>query len=219
MLRWQTFLLIGLIVVVYTIGHFVRAELPIEISVQSIQAWVSTLSWKGPLLYLALMTFRQFLLLPSAILLPVAGLCFGALFGTALGAGGIFLSGLLKFTLARTVRDQWGSSVSNANLKSLIARVNDAGPLVVGVVTAHPIGPMVPLHWAAGFSSIPVGKFLVALAIGGMIRAAAFAFLGSTLIGPNPLPFYAACATLLAIIVLPFTHLGLRRRLITVLRR
>lgn len=217
--RRQVLLLIGLIVVVFTIGRLVRAELPIELSVQSIQAWVSTLSWKGPLLYLALMTFRQFLLLPSAILLPVAGLCFGALFGTALGGCGIFLSGLLKFGLARAVRRKWGGSEGSGNLQSLVARVNDAGPLIVGVVTAHPIGPMVPLHWAAGFSSIPVGQFIVALAAGGMIRAAAFAFLGSTLIDANPLPFYAACTALLAIILLPFAHGGLRRRLITVRRR
>jgi len=209
--RNGSLLAIALVVVIFAAGRIVRGGLGFEMSVESIQAWVAALSWKGPLLYLGLVTFRQFLLLPSAILLPVGGLCFGALLGTALGSAGIILSGTLKFSLARAFRLSWRESLTSAKWRTLIGHLEGSGPLIVAVVTAHPVGPMTALHWAAGFSSIPMGGFVIALVAGAIFRAAVYAFLGSTLLAANPVYFYLGCAALLATILLPFAHPGLRR--------
>src|SRR5690349_18704739 len=105
--------LIPVVAAVFLIGYAMRSLLQIELSIESIQAWVLALSWKGPLLYIGLVTFRQFLMLPSIILLPVGGLCFGALMGTVLGGAGIILSGVLKFGLARGLRRNWNGMPSH----------------------------------------------------------------------------------------------------------
>jgi len=205
--------LMGLVVLAFTIGHAVRGALDIELSAASIQSLVAGLTWKGPLLYLALVTFRQFLLLPSSILLPIGGLCFGALMGTALGSAGIVLSGLIKFSLARGVRRNWNGSPSRHRLPAFARRVESAGPFLIGVSTAHPMGPMAALHWAAGFSAIPLGSFLVALALGGLIRAGTYATLGASFGGPDRFRFYAACVLTLAVSALPLAHPAVRRLL------
>ena len=59
-------------------GWLVRAQLDIGLSVDSIRGFVSDLGWWAPVIFTALVTFRQFLLLPSALLLTAGGVAFGA---------------------------------------------------------------------------------------------------------------------------------------------
>ncbi len=214
MQRFGSWVAIVVVAVIFVAGRMVRGGLGIELSIASIQEWVAALSWKGPLLYLGLVIFRQFLLLPSAILLPVGGLCFGAAVGTLLGSAGIILSGTLKFSLARAFRASWSDSLTSAKWRTLVGHLERSGPLIVGLVTAHPVGPMTAMHWAAGFSSIPMRGFVVALVAGAIFRAGVYAFLGSTLLAINPTHFYLACAGLLLAILLPLVHPSLRRRLL-----
>lgn len=206
-------LLIGVVAVAFTVGRVARSQIGVEFSVESILAWVESLGWKAPGIYLALIIFRQFLLLPSGILLPVGGLCFGALVGTGLGAAGILLSGLMKFSIARQIGREWVEARIGSRWSSVRRGLDRGGPVVVGLVTAHPIGPMAWFHWAAGLSSIPLLGFAIAVAIGGTLRAAAFAFLGSTLVDPRSSRFYFAAGVLLAAILLPIAHPRLRKRI------
>ena len=206
-------LLAGVIVMALVVGRVVRSRIGLELSPESVLAWVGSLGWKAPGIYLVLVIFRQFLLLPAGILLPAGGLCFGALVGTGLGAAGILLSALMKFSIARRIGREWVEARIGRRWSSMRRGLDRGGPLVVGMVTAHPIGPMAWFHWAAGLSSIPFAGFAIAVAIGGALRAAAFSFLGSTLIDPGSSRFYFATGVLLAAILVPLVHPTLRRRL------
>jgi uncharacterized membrane protein YdjX (TVP38/TMEM64 family) len=217
-MRRLPFLLLAIVATAFLLGTVVRGSIGIEYTPSSILDLVDSLGWKGPAIFVALVTFRSFLFLPSALILPVGGLCFGAALGTALGAAGIVLSASFKFGLARWLGRDWVRAQLGPRVEVFEKRVSAAGSLVVGVVTAHPMGPMTPVHWAAGLSSIPVLAFALAVCIGGPVRAGAYSFLGSTLLDLGSPRFLAAAAVLAAVLILPLAHPGLRRRLTTRLR-
>lgn len=204
-------LLIGLLALAFVFGRLLRSAFGIEFSATAIQSWVNTFGWASPALFVALVTFRQFLLLPSAILLTVGGLCFGVLAGTGLGTAGIVLSGLMNFALARAMGRRWVQNRYGHKLARLERRIERTGPYLVWAATAHPIGPMSPAHWAAGFSSVRLVGFVLAILIGGCLRSVGYSFFGSTWLAWGSSQFYLAGGLLVAAIVLPLAHPRVRR--------
>jgi len=207
-------LLLGLVILAFVVGHVVRETLGDTYSLESARVWVATLGWQGPVIYVAMLTFRQFLFLPSALVLSVGGLCFGVLGGTLLGATGIVLSGSMKFALTRGIARAWVTQ-RDSRIGLLRQRIEGAGPALVALVTAHPLGPMGPTHWAAGLTSIPPAAFVLALLFGGPLRAAAFSLFGSSLVEGGSIEFYVFSAVLLGAVLLPFAHPSVRRYFFT----
>jgi uncharacterized membrane protein YdjX (TVP38/TMEM64 family) len=174
---------------------------------------VASMGWKAPAIFLGLLTFRQFIFLPAMVILPVGGLCFGATLGTVLGSVGIVLSALITFTIARKVGGEWLRDRFGHRYGWLERHVERAGPSAVGLVTAHPTGPMSAFFWCAGFSSMALLPFAVAVTAGGSVRALAYSFLGSTLLVPGSTRFYVASTLFALAAVVPLAHPALRRRL------
>jgi uncharacterized membrane protein YdjX (TVP38/TMEM64 family) len=192
----------------------VRRQLGVELSTESLRLVVTGMGWKAPALFLGLLTFRQFLFLPAIVILPVGGLCFGTALGTLLGATGIVCSALISFVLARNVGGEWLRDLLGHRYAWLEGHIEKAGAPVVGIVTAHPTGPMSALFWGAGFSSMALLPFLIAVTAGGSVRALAYAFLGSTLLVPGSPRFYVAALVLALVAVAPLAHPRLRTRLL-----
>jgi uncharacterized membrane protein YdjX (TVP38/TMEM64 family) len=190
-------------------GWTLRTRLGLGTSAAELQAAVDALGWRGPVLFLSLVTFRQFLALPAALILSVGGLCFGAGLGTVLGAAGIVVSGLGKFGVARSLGRRW----IGARLARLEARVQRLGPTVIGLSTAHPFGILAPFHWAAGLSSLRLAPFALALCLGAPVRAFAYSAFGATLSDPGTVEFQMAAAGLAAAIIVPLAIPGVRARL------
>jgi uncharacterized membrane protein YdjX (TVP38/TMEM64 family) len=194
-------------------GRFMRARLGIEFSTASIQAWVNELGWAAPAIYLGLVVFRHFLFLPSSIILPAGGLCFGAAVGAGLGALGITLSGLGQFALVRVLRPRWILSEVDRTVWGFERIIERAGPWLVALATGHPAAPMTPVHLAAGLSPLSMASFLLPLSLGAVVRAFTLAFFGSALLDPGSARFYLASLLLLAVFAVPLVHPGLRQRL------
>lgn len=214
MRRFAPLLLVVLVAGLFLSGRAVRTGLGIELSPESIQAAVASLGWRAPAIYLGLVTFRQFLLLPSALLLPVGGVIFGAAFGTLLGALGILLSAIYKYSICRALGRDWLRPRFGAAIEAFERRAEAAGPWIVALVTAHPIGPMSPVFYAAGLAAVPLAGFLLAVAIAAPVRAFAFSFFGSTLLAFGTPRFWLASALLAAVAVVPIVHRGTRERLL-----
>jgi uncharacterized membrane protein YdjX (TVP38/TMEM64 family) len=186
-----------------------------ELSPAGIHDAVTRLGWRGPVVFFLLTTFRQFLAIPSWLLLPVGGLCFGPALGTALGAGALVVSGCIKFALARRLGRAWLRARLGAHFDHLERRVDRLGPVVIGLSTAHPLGVLAPFHWGAGLSSIPFTSFVVAIVLGAPVRAFAFSTLGAALVDPSTTEFLTVSVTLAAVALLPLLHPAVRRRLFT----
>jgi uncharacterized membrane protein YdjX (TVP38/TMEM64 family) len=205
---------IALIVVAVGVGgHFLRTSLGLG-SLAEVQATVERLGWLGPALFLGILIFRQFLAVPAGLILPVGGLCFGAVGGTVLGSVGIIVSGMGKFAVARAVGRDLVRSRFGVQLQWFEARIERLGPVVIGLSTAHPLGILSPFHWAAGLSSLSFASFAVALVLGAPVRAFAYAVFGSTLADTGSDDFLVACIGLAAVIVVPFAIPSVRRRLL-----
>ncbi len=203
--------LIALVAGGFYAGAVLRADLGIEWSPQAVQSFVLGLGLKAPLIFVGLMTFRQFFFLPSGVVLTAGGLLFGAALGTLLGGTGIVLSALLLFFLARGMGSGWVRSRLRARFRSFDRRARTAGPVVVGLMTGHPMGVMTPFHLAAGISGVSWLAFLVVVLVAGPIRAATYAYLGASLLDVGSARFWLASALLVALALLPLAHPKVRR--------
>jgi uncharacterized membrane protein YdjX (TVP38/TMEM64 family) len=214
MTRRSPWVLLVLLVALFAAGRGVRGELGLELEPQSLRDWVQGLGVLAPAVYVGLVTFRQFLLIPSLLLLASGGLVFGAGLGTLLGGTGIVLSALLGFTLARTLGREWLRVRMAGRLGAVERHSGNLGPLMVGLATAHPIGPMTPFHWGAGLASVAWLPFAAVVLIAGPTRAFLLSSLGAALVEPTSPRFWWTTGALLALVLLPLAHPGLRRRLL-----
>jgi uncharacterized membrane protein YdjX (TVP38/TMEM64 family) len=201
------------VVVLVLVGSQLRRALGIELSTESIRSWVASHGWKGPAVYVGLVTFRPFLFLPSWVILSAAGLVFGAGMGALLGGLGITLSGLLTFGISRSVAGAWLLPRLGPELQRVLARVERAGAWLVGLGTAHPTVPLTVFHCAGGLSTLSIFAFAAAVIPGGLFRAGSFAVFGATLADPGAPSFFLASGFLLLVGLLPLAHRGLRQRL------
>jgi phospholipase D1/2 len=207
--------LVGFVVVatVILLGYVVRSSLAMDLSAAGIQRGVARLGWYGPVVFFALTTFRQFLAIPSWLILAAGGLCFGTVAGTALGGGALVASGCLKFGIARWVGRDWVREHFGAPFARLERHVDRLGPVVIGLSTAHPLGVLSPFHWAAGLSSIRFASFAGALVLGAPVRAFAYSAFGAALADPGAPAFRTVSLGLAALALLPLALPGVRRRL------
>jgi uncharacterized membrane protein YdjX (TVP38/TMEM64 family) len=201
---------LGLIVAAFVVGRDVREGLAIEPTPAGLKAWIGTLGWRGVLAFVAVVTFRQFLLVPAAVVLTVGGLAFGVPLGTALGTAGIVASAVMKFSLARTMGRAWLAPRLDPD-SALARRLARLGPALVGAATAYPVGPLSPFHWAAGLSSMRFVPFLVVVILASPVRAFAYSLFGSALLDADWTEFVAIAGGLLVATGIPLLHGGFRR--------
>ena len=76
--RAVVFTLLAFVIGAFVLGRMLRADMALDVSAESVQAYVLGLGFKAPLIFVALVTFRNFLLLPSMVVLTAGGLVFGA---------------------------------------------------------------------------------------------------------------------------------------------
>lgn len=210
--RWPRRLLaIAALVVLAAGAHLARTRLGLPTTIEGLRETVAALGWWGPAGLLAVMTLRQFLALPSALLLTAAGICFDLPTATALGATGLMLSAVLSFALARGVLRDWVAGREGSRARRLGAVIERVGPTVIALSTAHPLGLLTPLHWAAGLSRLRPRRFVWALALGAPVRAFAYALFGAALLDTASATFRTAsialaAGTLLVLAVGPIRH-------------
>jgi uncharacterized membrane protein YdjX (TVP38/TMEM64 family) len=204
------FLLVGLI----GAGQAFRTSAGIDLSPESLRAWVEEIGPLAPLVFFGMVTFRSLLLLPSAVVLTAGGLLFGAPVGALVGGLGIVASALWCFGAARFMGREWVQSRIPSQLRPLEERAESIGPPLIGLATAHPMGVMTPLYFAAGLSRIRFAPFLAVCALAGPFRAGLYAWFGAQLVDFGSPRFWAATLLLLAVAVLPLLHPSVRRWLL-----
>ena len=213
--RWIGLLVVAAAgVLLLRAGHEFRASAGIELSPESLRSYVQSVGPIAPAVFFGMVTFRSLLMLPSAVLLTAGGLLFGAPLGALLGGLGLLASALWCFGAARWMGRDWVQSRIPARLRPLEERAESFGPPLVGLATAHPMGVMTPLYFAAGLSRIRLAPFLAACAIAGPFRAGLYAWFGAQLVDFGSPRFWTATGVLVAAAVLPLAHPRVRRWLL-----
>jgi uncharacterized membrane protein YdjX (TVP38/TMEM64 family) len=211
--RVRAILLIAVVAGLFWAGTHARSELGLEFSQESVARVVAGLGVWAWGLYLGIVVFRTFLGLPSAVVLSAGGLVFGTGTGALLGGIGIAISAVLWYAAARGAGRPWFEQRLGPRARELQRRAEAAGPLLVGISTAHPVGPLTPFHLGSGLAAIPIVPFLVAVSLGSPVRSSTLAFFGSSLLEFGTPRFYASSALVLVLGLLPLAHRGLRERI------
>ena len=188
------------------IGWYLRTNSGIEWDVETARELVEEMGFWAPGIFVLLVTFRMIFLVPSQAMLAAGGVCFGFLSGTVYGAVGLTLSGLLAFGLARYLGgDSLRERVPPGLQRVLDAASRRTGALLVTIGTAYPVGPMTGYHIGAGLTRMSWPLYASALALGALIRASLFTFLGSRV---AELGFHEAwpAFSILAVFLLPLLH-------------
>jgi len=202
------------IVVLLLVAQWLRNDLGIEWSTESIQAAVRRLGPLAPLGFIVMVVGRQLLALPSVIVLTTAGLLFGAVPGTLIGGIGIGLNAMVLFATARYMGRDWLLPRLEARYPDFEARATAVGPMLIAVMTGHPMGILTPFYLVAGVTRMSPLVFALAVFPAALFRAACYAFLGANLLEPGSPRFWIATAVLLVAALLPLAHPGFRARLL-----
>jgi uncharacterized membrane protein YdjX (TVP38/TMEM64 family) len=152
------------------------------------------------------------------VVLSAGGLAFGARIGAVLGGVGIAISAVLWYFAARGAGRPWIEQRMGKRAQEFQRRAEAAGPLAVGISTAHPIGPLTPFHLGSGLAALPLLPFLVAVLVGSPVRSTTLAFFGSSLLEFGTPRFYTATGLVLLLGLLPLAHRGTRERVFQAFR-
>jgi uncharacterized membrane protein YdjX (TVP38/TMEM64 family) len=218
MRRLLPYALLALIVVLFGVGYVLRGQLDLEVSVEAIRRLVEDLGWVAPAIYVGLVTFRTFLILPTWPLLIAGGLCFGVAAGALLGGLGLIVSALYQFAISRSIGQEWLRPRVTPRVQELERRLGRLGAMMVGLLTAHPAVPLTPVNVAAGLSSVAVLSFTIAVVVAAPLRSFVLALFGESLVEPGSTRFMAATGVLVVVSILPFVHPWTRRQLLSALR-
>lgn len=144
------------------------------------------------------------LLVPGSVLSVLAGVLFGALWGTVLAFAGGVLGSISAFLVGRRLGRGAVERLTGERLRKVDQWLADHGVLALAVVRIVPAMPYSLLNYAAGLTGIPFSRYVKGSLLGLVPGAAAYASLGGTLHNPLSLPFVGAVA-LIAVVLLAGT--------------
>jgi len=211
MRRHRPLLLLLGIAALLLLARALWSRLGIDPTPAGVHTWVSSLGVWAPVVFVAVVAGRHGLALPSALVLTVGGLCFGTPLGTALGAVGIVISGVIMFAVGRWAGADWVREHLGPRFAVAEERLRRTGPTLVAVATAYPIGPLTAFHVGAGLASVRITPYVAALVLGAPVRAFAYSWVGSQLLDTGSPEFWMAMATLAAVLLAPLAFPSVRR--------
>ena len=205
----------GLVVALAVAGGLaLRSHLGLELDPERLREQVEALGPLAPVLFVAALSLRFVLLIPSALLLTVGGACFGVTLGTLYGALGLTLMGLLQFLMVQIA----GAEALRARVPArfegaLRAARSWRGAATLAVISAYPVGPQTPVQLAAALAGMSLLTFLASVGAGAMLRAGLFSWFGSSLIDGEQVLLTAGLIG--AAVTLPLVHPRSRNTLLS----
>ena len=179
--RWA--LLVALLSLLLAVSIYLRGQLSIEWSVESLRTFVASLGMWGPLSYIGILSFRFLFLIPSGILLLAAGIMFGPIYGSFFAGLGLSGSALLKYGMVVLVGQDIILRQLPGRLHPWIAGAAQSRSSIwaLGGICAYPIIPKHVFQFAAILSGMALPSYVLAVSTGSFVRASIFAVLGEAL--------------------------------------
>ena len=148
---------------------------------------------------------------PQTAVIAALGIIYGTVLGGLLGSVGLITSGLLGYALMRTSArrfvDRWVGRQSLHKMQNLFDR---AGAWAIVLTRSLPYSVPEAIVFLAGLAGMPMRKFIIALTVGSVPTAFAFAAIGA---GWADQPILALIASyVLPILMLPIALYVMRLR-------
>ena len=148
---------------------------------------------------------------PQGAVIAALGIIYGTLLGGLLGSVGLIGGGVLGYALMRTAArrfvDRLMSRQSRDRMESLFRR---AGAWAIVLTRALPYSMPEAIVFLAGLAGMPIGKFTIALVVGSVPTAFAFAAIGAGF-ADRPI-LVLTVSYVLPILLLPVALYLMRRR-------
>ena len=148
---------------------------------------------------------------PQTVVIAALGIIYGTVLGGLLGSVGLITSGLLGYVLMLTsARRMVKRFVGPQSLNRVESLFEQAGAWAIVLTRSLPYSIPEAVIFLAGLAGMPLGKFTVALAVGSVPTAFAFAAIGA---GWADRPILALVASyVLPILLLPVALYLMRLR-------
>jgi uncharacterized membrane protein YdjX (TVP38/TMEM64 family) len=148
---------------------------------------------------------------PQTVVIAALGIIYGTVLGGLLGSVGLITGGLLGYVLMLTsARRMVKRFVGPRSLNTMENLFERAGAWAIVLTRCLPYSIPEAMVFLAGLAGMPLGRFAVALAIGSVPTAFAFAAIGA---GWADRPILAlAVSYVLPILLLPIALFLMRRR-------
>lgn len=209
-------LLLGLLL---ACAQWAKSAYGLEWNAASLRALVERAGIWGPILFIALISVRPVLVIPSQLFLISAGICFGALQGALYAAIGITLGGVFTYGMTRWVgRDVVMARMPPGLRTTLEGGGRQATLALLFLGSAYPIGPILWLCVGSALTGIALVPFMGALFAGGFVRAATYAYFGSSLVDAELHEMVLGGLAIGVVALLPLLHPRVRGWLVRLLR-
>lgn len=179
--RWAILGTIGMALI--AISFVVRERLDLEWTVESLRRFVQSLGFWGPLAYIAILTLRFIVLIPTSILLLAAGIMFGPVYGTLYAGLGLLGSGMWKYGLVSVVGRDVMLAQLPERLQAWMRRMAEQkmSAWALAGICAYPFFPKQIFQFAAILSGMSLVAYIAAITTGGFIQGAIFANVGEAI--------------------------------------
>jgi uncharacterized membrane protein YdjX (TVP38/TMEM64 family) len=158
----------------------------------------------------ALLWADVFLPIPQTAVIAVLGLIYGPLIGGLVGSFGLITGGLLGYGLMLTSARRFAQRFAGRSLQKMEGFFERRGAWAIILTRSLPYSTAEAAVFLAGLARMPLGRFLVALTVGSVPIAFAFAAMGA---GWEDQPLLALAASyVLPILLLPIALFLLRSR-------
>jgi len=194
------------LVVLFAVARWLRLHYGVECEAESIRRFVDGLGPSAPIIFVFLIAFRAFFLMPSQLALVIAGICFGAGLGAIVGGAGLLGSGLMSFGIARYTGQQAIEARFDERFHRILALASGrGGAAFVGMLSSYPPFPLTPTQMAAGLTRMSWLAFSVSALCGCTVRSATFTFFGAALLEDTRTALITGGAVAV-LLLLPLAH-------------
>ncbi len=152
-----------------------------SLNARRVRDWVDGYGAAGPLVFIALSALLTVVLFPGPLLAGASGLLFGTALGFPVTLTAAVLGASIAFSLSRWWAHDAVLELSGVRLLALRGWLERRGFVSVLYARIAPGMPYTLVNYAAGLTSIRLGVFAGATALGAAPRAFAYTALGGSL--------------------------------------
>jgi uncharacterized membrane protein YdjX (TVP38/TMEM64 family) len=136
---------------------------------------------RGVAIFFAAYVISTVLLVPGSLLTLAAGFAWGPVWGLAIASPSSVAGATAAFLLGRTFMREWvvRKTGDSARLRAIGKAVDREGFTLVLLLRLSPLVPFTLLNYALGLSSVRLGTYIAASAIGMLPATALYVYLGS----------------------------------------
>ncbi|WP_035512588.1 TVP38/TMEM64 family protein [Halalkalibacillus halophilus] len=151
-------------------------------SPEDIRSFIYAAGWLAPLFYLLLFTLRPLILFPASVFSIVAGLAFGAYFGTVLALSGATFGAILAFMLSRKFGTNAIKLKEKGKLGYFRRQFEEKGFRYILLLRFLPIVNFDLISYAAGLSKVKLSDYVKATVLGILPGTLLYNFLGASIV-------------------------------------